>query len=244
VLDTSPELQHEFCALWNQVFTADVIYLWYVLRPIRNIYLTLHLHTDSAPTAFSPSTDDEDVIFRSTPTYPLCNIPSHHPDSTPHIHDATTPTAIAHADLHDNVALVPSSLSSTPDAPSLSVPTPVRIDENAVDDPLLNSDMPAPASSHSAHQLAAENVSDSATSPDPSAAAAAARDTDTSARTMTRTAPEVLTSAASVFSTGEHSLQNISGLLIHPDAPEIPSQTFPEPVLDDITGSSMSLTLS
>jgi hypothetical protein len=63
-LDTSPELQHEFCALWNQI-TSGAGYLdsWYILRPIRNIYLALHLHTDCAPTAFSTSTIDEDEIL-------------------------------------------------------------------------------------------------------------------------------------------------------------------------------------
>jgi hypothetical protein len=62
-------------------------------------------------------------------TYPLCNIPGHHPDSTPHIHDVAIPTAIPHAVLPGDVALVPSSLASTPDAPSPSVPTPVHVDE-------------------------------------------------------------------------------------------------------------------
>jgi hypothetical protein len=64
VLDTSPELQHEFCALWNEVTRgASWKVAWYILRPIRNIYLTLHLHTDSAPTAFDASTGDEDDIL-------------------------------------------------------------------------------------------------------------------------------------------------------------------------------------
>ena len=66
VLDTSPELQHEFCALWNQVTRgAGDMASWYILRPIRNVYLTLHLHTDCAPTPFSASTSDEDLILGS-----------------------------------------------------------------------------------------------------------------------------------------------------------------------------------
>jgi hypothetical protein len=114
VLDTSPELQHGFCALWNQVIhAADQLTAWKILRPIRKIYLTLHLHTDSAPTAFSASTGEEDGILFHPTSYPLCNIPSHHPDSTPHIHDAATPTAIAHAVLRDDT-----QLASTPDAPT------------------------------------------------------------------------------------------------------------------------------
>jgi hypothetical protein len=82
VLDTSPELQHEFCALWNQVTRMPHwIYAWYILSPVRNVYITLHLHTDSAPTAFSASTDDEDHILSELSSYPLCKIPGHHPDT-------------------------------------------------------------------------------------------------------------------------------------------------------------------
>jgi hypothetical protein len=251
VLDTSPELQHEFCALWNEVppdedytFLSSKQASKYILRPIRNIYLTLHLHTDSAPTAFDASTGDDDLILWYSFPYPKCNIPDHHPDPTPHIHDATTPTAIARADVHDNAALVPSSLSSTPDAPSLSVPTPVRIDEDTMDDPLLNNDISAPASSHSAHQPAAENVSDFATSPDPLAATGAARDMVTSAITMPLTTPETSTLTASVCPTSDHSLQKIASLHVHSDASEIPFPGSPEPALDHITGPSLSPTLS
>jgi hypothetical protein len=242
VLDTSSELQHEFCALWNRARDAGM--RSYILRPIRNIYLTLHLHTDSAPTAFDASTGDDDLILWYSFPYPKCNIPDHHPDPTPHIHDATTPTAIARADVHDNAALVPSSLSSTPDAPSLSVPTPVRIDEDTMDDPLLNNDISAPASSHSAHQPAAENVSDFATSPDPLAATGAARDMVTSAITMPLTTPETSTLTASVCPTSDHSLQKIASLHVHSDASEIPFPGSPEPALDHITGPSLSPTLS
>jgi hypothetical protein len=251
VLDTSPELQHEFCALWNEVPPEeDYPFLFpkqaskYILRPIRNIYLTLHLHTDSAPTAFDASTGDDDLILWYSSSYPKCNIPDHHPDPTPHIHDATTPTAIARADVHDNAALVPSSLSSTPDTSSPSVPTPVRIDENTMDGPLLNNDISAPASSHTAHQPAAENVSDSATSPEPLAATSATLDTDTSARPIPPTTSETSTSTASVHPTGEHSLQNIADLHLHSDSSEIPFPGSPEPVLYDIMGQSLSLTLS
>jgi hypothetical protein len=121
VLDTSPELQHEFCALWNELI-QNRANTWCLLRPIRNIYLTIHLHTDSAPTAFSASTRDEDPILRPSSSYPQCDIPGHHPDLTPQIHNATTPTAIAHAFLRDDA-----QLTSTPDAPTPSVPAPLHV---------------------------------------------------------------------------------------------------------------------
>jgi hypothetical protein len=49
---------------------------WYILRPIRNIYLTLHLHTDSAPTAFDASTGDDDDILTIHPHIPCATSPA------------------------------------------------------------------------------------------------------------------------------------------------------------------------
>jgi hypothetical protein len=237
VLDTSPELQHEFCALWNQVTRgADMGISKYILRPIRNIYLTLHLHTDSAPTAFDASTGDEDDILCYPSTYPLCNVPGHHSHSTPHTHDVAIPTAISHAILPGDVALVPSSLASTPDAPSPSVPTAVNVDNNPMDVPLLDN-ISVPASSYRAHQTATESVRDSATSPDPAAASAAGN--SPSARTMPSTTRETSTSTSSVPPPAAVSLQNNADLLAHSSAPETPSSASPEPVLDDITGPSL-----
>ena len=68
VKDTSPELQHEFCELWNQIVNKaqvsdDEDMAFYILRPIRNVYLALHQDTNSVPTQFSASTDDNDVIL-------------------------------------------------------------------------------------------------------------------------------------------------------------------------------------
>ena len=85
VQDTSPELQHEFCALWNQMIRDE----WNsaskipdrVLGPIRNLYIALHQGTDSAPTRFSPSTGDDDFNLSIVTTYPLCNVAGHILDS-------------------------------------------------------------------------------------------------------------------------------------------------------------------
>jgi hypothetical protein len=111
VLDTSPELQREFCALWNQVVRASYLETpWYILRPIRDVYVRLHLNTDSAPTVFSASIRDEDFILSDRSSYPLCRISNHHPHSTTHVHDVSASAAIAHVILHDDAALDPSSL--------------------------------------------------------------------------------------------------------------------------------------
>jgi hypothetical protein len=232
VLDTSPELQHKFCALWNEV-TRGAGYLasWYILKPIRNIYLTLHLHTDSAPTAFSASTGDEDSILWQLPSYPLCNIPGHHPDSITHIHDVCASTTIPCAILHDNDALVPPSPA---DVSSPSVLTsPIHGKDTPVNAPLLDNNMSVPVSFHPPCQTATERVHDSATSPYP-AAAAATRD-NRSARTMPPTTCETSMSTSSASPPAAVSLQNNADLLVHSDATEIPSSAA-SPVLDVSTG--------
>ena len=141
-----------------------------------------------------------------------------------------TVTAIPRTVPHDNAELVPFSPPSTPDVPPPSLTAPVRINESAV--------VPPPSSC--AHQTATENFHNSSTSPDPTTPTTT-RD-NLSALTMPRTGPETSTSTLSVCLTGERSLQNVAGLLVHPDAPEAPSPASREPVLNDITGSSFYLT--
>jgi hypothetical protein len=225
-LDTSPELQHEFCALWNELVRSDLLISWSILRPIRNIYLTLHQHTDSAPTRFSASTGDEDGIFYRRSSYPLCKVSGHHPDSTAHIHDVAASTAIPPPVLDDINALV---AASPPDAPSPSTLAPVHVDENPMDVPLLDNTS-APASLCGTRQTATESVRVSATSPDPAASSAAR--TNPSSRTMPFATLITSTSASSVLPPAAGSLQK----MVHSGALEIPSSASPELVLDDITG--------
>jgi hypothetical protein len=231
VIDTSPELQHDFCALWNEIVHAKVWIPEFILRPIRNIYLTLHLHTDSAPTHFSASTGNDDPILLWRSVYPLCKIPGHHPDSTARIHEVSASTAIPRAFPDDNNALIPTSL---PDAPSPSVRVPVHVDEHPMDVVLLENTT-AHASLYHAHQTVTESAHDYSTLPDP-AAAGAARD-NPSARTMYPTAHATSTSTPSFPS--PVTFQNNAGLLVHSGAPEIPTLTSPEQVLGDVTGLSL-----
>ena len=214
VLDTSPELQHEFCELWNQVVRAAKLGMpWDILRRIRNVYLMLHLHTDCAPTEFSASTGNENDILWLQSTYPLCSILSHHPNSTPHIHDVSASASVFHSVPNDNDALVPSSLTDTASTLSSSLTTSVHVVANEVDVPMFYNTLVPPPSSH-AHQATTDNLHDSATSSDPAAGAA----------TVTP--------------------QNNAGLLEHSDEPEIPPLASPELVLDNITGPSLSPTLT
>lgn len=210
----------------------------HILRPIRNAYLTLHLHTDSAPTAFSFYTDDEDNVLRLPSTYPLCSIPGHHPDSTPRINDISTSMAIPHTAMHDNVMPVPPSLARTPDAQCPPLTSPVHGVENVV--PLLDTILAHSPSSH-AHQIVTEIFHDSVTSPDPAPAADSANTRlgdITSARTMPLTTRETSTSNPSVPQFSTLSLQNDTDLLAHSGAPEIPPLASPEPMLHDITCQS------
>jgi hypothetical protein len=95
VQDTLPTLQHDFCGLWNEIVhmtatTPDYhirSILIVLLKNVRRVYIALHDGTDSAPTAFSGSTaDDEHALFLPS-SYPLCNVPSHIPRPAPHVHD-------------------------------------------------------------------------------------------------------------------------------------------------------------
>ena len=84
--NTVPELQNEFCALWNEIVqrARDIYpdYYIYVLRWIRHLYVPLHLGTDAAPTTFHASTHSRNPILNQQSLYPLCNIATHHPNTT------------------------------------------------------------------------------------------------------------------------------------------------------------------
>ena len=87
VQHTLPELQHDFCALWNRITvmvqnTSDHRMQQVgvnILRNVRNVYITLHQGTDAAPTAFSASIDVSDPILDQPSSYPLCKIAGHRP---------------------------------------------------------------------------------------------------------------------------------------------------------------------
>ena len=120
--DTSLELQHEFCALWNQIVRevqggGDRIMAYCILGSIRNVFLTLHQGTDSVPIQFSASTRDLDDILEEPSSYPLCKVPDHRSDTTPHIHDDGDSAALARVIPYypNDTAFVPSITSPLPD---------------------------------------------------------------------------------------------------------------------------------
>lgn len=96
---TIPALQHDFCDLWNELVrmakssdprrrSISIA----ILRNIRNAYIALHHGTDSAPTAFSSSTLDDDHVLILSSSYPMCNVPGHRPHPvSPTVHPPSAP---------------------------------------------------------------------------------------------------------------------------------------------------------
>ena len=131
--DTSSELQHEFCALWNQIVNKaqdgnDQDMAYYILRPIRNVFLALHQDTDSSPSQFSASTNDQDYILWQPTSYPVCKVPDHNQDDGV---SATLVRAIPHDP--NNTTFVPSITSPDPPPSSTHAPPPFFTDALPLD---------------------------------------------------------------------------------------------------------------
>jgi hypothetical protein len=87
--NTLPRLQHDFCALWNEIVEEARDQGPYatpvdVLIGIRHLYIALHQGIHPAPTAFSASTDHFNPILRWPSSYPFCNVAGHRPLSAQH----------------------------------------------------------------------------------------------------------------------------------------------------------------
>jgi len=131
IRNTLPELQHDFCALWNEI----VHEAWTggtdstainILREIRHAYIGLHQGTDAAPTAFSPFTNHFNPVLEQPLSYRFCNIANHRQDWIPEDpvanHLAVPPTR---ADLGSSAASttqVGDSPNHSPRPPPLEIP--------------------------------------------------------------------------------------------------------------------------
>jgi Family of unknown function (DUF6535) len=124
--NTLPELQHDFCALWNR-FTREAHnrgtpYIAYsVLKPNRHHFIALHQGTEAVPTAFDASTNGSDPILDQPSSYPLCNVPGHHSDGAT---GETTHSLIHSPPVHPPDADLNSVAFAAPDVPSLPAFTP------------------------------------------------------------------------------------------------------------------------
>ena len=236
VQDTLPELQHEFCALWNQIVRkAQNVDDWgiadHILRPICQIYVTLHHHTDSAPTQFSAATHNEDVVLGNPSSHPVCDVPDH-------VLDELTPTTFPLTIRHENAVLAAAS-PANPVAPSSPSIATFRVDESLMTVRPLDNSHP-----HTHHTVDGLHVP--ATSLD-LATAAAGQDVVTPGITMPQamTFPSPETSAPPLSSTFPPAVvvlqHNADPLTPCSDSPNLPSSAF-IPVLDNIcpTGPSLS----
>ena len=100
IRDTRPELQHEFCDLWNEIVREALrgrpnSTAINILREIRHAFLGLHQGADAVPTAFSFRTHHFDPALEQPLSYHVCNIPAHRQDWVPQgpvINHLTIPT--------------------------------------------------------------------------------------------------------------------------------------------------------
>jgi hypothetical protein len=115
ILSTLPELQHEFCTMWNEIGQdagkkGSSSTPTRILRDIRHLYIALHQDTGAAPTAFSAPTDNLDYILEQPSSYPQCEIATHHRSgSIIHVRDATSgavplPAQSSDASLHNSTS--------------------------------------------------------------------------------------------------------------------------------------------
>ena len=159
--DTSPELQHEFCALWNQIVNEaqgnDKRMAHLILRPIRNVYLALHQETESALTRFSADTNYYDHFLREPSSYPVCKVPDHRSDSTLPIHeDDVSIMTLARAIPHDpNIpAVVP--FHTSPDQPSSSTHASLPVDKTLTNTLPFDNHISVPVSASVISQMTTE----------------------------------------------------------------------------------------
>jgi hypothetical protein len=224
---TPPELQHEFCALWNQMVhgaqnNGDIP--GDVLRPIRNLYCALHQGTDSAPTRFFPSTGDNDISLFMSFSYPVCNVAGHS-------HNDSASTTLAPTVPHDN-ALFPAPPAS-PVASSFPLPAPFPSDESLTTVPSLDDPRPIHRTIKTLHTPV--------TSPDP-ATTSAMRDTITIGVTTSHPIPppELPTPQLLTLHPPSISLRDHGDPRTPSDPPNFPSSAS-IPVLDKALSTGPSL---
>jgi hypothetical protein len=85
---TFPDLQREFCAVWNQLVDLaqndDRLHIVRIatatLKNTRNLYIELHKGTCATPTSFSGApTDDGDPVLDDAGSYRKCDVGEHRP---------------------------------------------------------------------------------------------------------------------------------------------------------------------
>ena len=158
VHDTSPDLQHEFCALWNEIVReahigSSAVLEENTLRPIRSLFIALHQGTNSAPTRLSATGDDDRILWVDN-AYPVCNVSGH-------IHNDPAFTASPPIVPHNDTAPSPTFLAG-PVTPPFPLPEPFHVDESLMTVPPNDNSYPT--------RQTIENLHIPVTSPDPASA--------------------------------------------------------------------------
>jgi hypothetical protein len=231
VQDTSPILQHKFCALWNQIVreaqNTTLRMPEHLLAPIRNPYFALHHDTNSAPTRFSPLTGDDNINLLDDETYPLCHVAGH-------IHDDSASPSFPHIVPHNDAALSSGSPAS-PVAPPFPLPAPFHVDDSLTS-------VPPPDNSHPTCQTI-ESSRISVASPD-QAAPSEMRGTVTLGIATPLPTPAISTSTPPPLFTSlpaSVSLQHNANPLAPSCPPNLPSSVPSNLALDNILHIGSSL---
>jgi hypothetical protein len=231
VQDTLPELQHEFCTLWNQIVlgaqkdNSREIAL-FTLKPVRGVYAILHRGHDNnfakgRLRAYPYFTDQCDSRLEDPFFYPACEVADHVCGGSP-----SGSTSIVRTVPDNNTVLVPPSLAS-PHVHSLSISAPLHILKSSTDVPLLDNFYPSQTTEGLRLPIASASVM---------------RDIDNSVITMRHPTPETSTFAplSSSPPVDPVTLPHNAGLLTSSDSPNLPYSASFNPALDNMlrTGSS------
>ena len=121
IQDTLPELQRDFCGLWNEILQrrdTDHPLVSKILEEIHPIYLTLHQG------------------FTQQEPYSLCNIPNHHIHSAPNLNEVNDmETAEMTHDIITSPAIIQPVATYHDDAPTSPMPKPDHTIPHPVDEP-------------------------------------------------------------------------------------------------------------
>jgi hypothetical protein len=169
--NTLPELQHEFCALWNELVREahnDGPYCRpaQALLYIRSVYIVLHRDSDAASTPFfHPTANFDYVLGQVVSSDPFCKDPSHLPEHMPDVDEGP---------VGESVHLLATTSQCCDSVPTAATPSslppashPVDTAPQPANEPSLD-DLPAPISK-SSRSVPRMSPSNSATPLDPSA---------------------------------------------------------------------------
>ena len=131
-----PELQHDFCKLWNDLVDAarhgEYPYVRNLslstLKNIRKVYIALHEGIDDISTVFA-SIDGSGATLNDISSYPMCSMHAHEsalPGGLPNLRGQASAVEVDAAQLPISLAAaaLPSPVSMMPTTPPMTFPPP------------------------------------------------------------------------------------------------------------------------